>query len=73
MPEIGELGWTTEDLESEDKQLSSNVTESRELGEKCKDRHGSTRGPARAISSAEAFRVIMWRTGLHLLSAGQGQ
>lgn len=41
-----DLGWTMEGLESEDKQLSSDVTESRELGEKCKDRHGSTRGPA---------------------------
>lgn len=41
-----DLGWTMEGLESEDTQLSSDVTESRELGEKCKDRHGSTRGPA---------------------------
>ena len=66
-----ELGWTTEGLGSEDKWLSSDVTESRELGEKCKDRHGSTGGQARAVSFADAFRVITCRTGLHLLRAGQ--
>lgn len=66
-----DLGWTMEGLESEDKQLSSNVTESRELREKCKDRHGSTKGPARHISFAKTFRVVMCRTGLHLLREGQ--
>lgn len=66
-----ELGWTMEGLESEDKWLLSDVTGSRELGEKCKDRHGSTGGPVRTIAFPEAFKVIMCRTGLHLLRAGQ--
>lgn len=66
-----ELGRTTKGLESEDKRLSSDVTESRELGQKCKDKHGSAGGPVGAISFAEAFRVIICRTGLPLLRAVQ--
>lgn len=66
-----DLGWGMEELESKDKQLSSDVTENRELREKCKDRHGSTRGTARPISFTKTCRVIVCRTGLYLLREGQ--
>lgn len=45
--------------------------QSSKLGKKCKNRHDSTRGPARVISFAVAFWVIICRTGLRLLRAGQ--